>query len=258
VRTAFILVILLSSQLVRAEDAWIATPASNGPVGSRLFSAIGVSASVGIGGIGFDLATPVGRRFNLRAGSQFFSYSTTFQEQGATVNAHLRMQSSHASFDWFPFRNGLRVSPLVVFANNNRGQATAVIPPGETLTLNGENFVSSVADPLRGAGSVDFHKVSPGLSAGFGNIIPRSGKHFTFPVEAGFYYVGQPGLKVSFTGTACDPDVPADVGCESVTQDPGFQQSLAAFIKRNNHNLSYASYFPIFSFGVGYSFRPNR
>jgi hypothetical protein len=35
---------------------------------------------------------------------------------------------------------------------------------------------------------------------------------------------------------------------------PGFQQDLAAFIARNNHNLSYASFFPVFSVGFGYAF----
>jgi hypothetical protein len=36
--------------------------------------------------------------------------------------------------------------------------------------------------------------------------------------------------------------------------DPGFQKDLAAFIARNNHNLSYASFFPVFSAGLAYSF----
>jgi hypothetical protein len=40
-----------------------------------------------------------------------------------------------------------------------------------------------------------------------------------------------------------------------VDQDPGFQQNLAAFIARNNHNLSYASFFPVFSVGFGYAFK---
>jgi len=42
--------------------------------------------------------------------------------------------------------------------------------------------------------------------------------------------------------------------CQSVSQDAGFQQNLAAFITRNNNNLSYASFFPIFSVGFGYAF----
>jgi hypothetical protein len=66
--------------------------------------------------------------------------------------------------------------------------------------------------------------------------------------------VGQPRLKVMFTGSACDPTVPAAIGCQSVKNDPGFQRDLAAFVRRNNNNLSYASFLPILSIGVGYKF----
>jgi hypothetical protein len=66
--------------------------------------------------------------------------------------------------------------------------------------------------------------------------------------------VGQPTLKVDFSGSACDPMYPESIGCQSVTQDSGFQKDLAAFITRNNHNLSYASFFPVFSSGFAYSF----
>jgi hypothetical protein len=224
----------------------------------RPFSQFGIEPYAGVGGIGLNVATAVARKFNLRAGSEFFRYSTTSVDQGANVAVNLRMQSGHASLDWFPFGGHFRLSPLVVFANNNRVRATALVPPGSTVTLNGQDYVSSTSDPLHGAGSIDFRKASPGFTLGFGNIVPRRSGHFSFPVEAGFYYVGQPDLKVSFTGSACDPTQPAVVGCESVNNDGGFQQSLAAFVARNQHNLSYASFFPVFSFGFGYSFQPGK
>lgn len=218
------------------------------------FSRIGIEVHAGFGGGGFDVATPVARAFNLRAGADFFGYSTTFQDQGANVAVNLRLRSGHATLDWFPFRGRFRLSPLVYFANNNRATATALVPAGTSITLNGQDYISSTTDPLHGAGSVDFRKTSPGFSLGFGNLVPRSARHLSMPMEVGFYYVGQPGLKVNFTGSACDPTVPESIGCESVDQDPGFQENLAAFITRNKHNLSYASFFPIFSVGFGYAF----
>jgi hypothetical protein len=222
------------------------------------FSRVGIGLYAGLGGAGVDLATPLARKFNVRAGAEYFSYSTTFQDQGADVAIQLRMQSGHTSLDWLPFGGGFRLSPVAVFANDNRARATALVPPGSTITLNGQDYISSVTDPLHGAGSVDFRKVSPGFTLGWGNIVPRTSSRFSFPVEAGFYYVGQPGLKVSFTGSACDPTQPAAIGCESVNQDAGFQQSLSQFIARNNHNLSYATFLPIFRFGFGYSFPAGR
>jgi hypothetical protein len=220
----------------------------------RPFSRVGIDTHTGFGGAGFDIATPLSRVFNVRAGSDFFSYSTTFQEQGANVGINLHMQSGHASLDWFPFGGRFRLSPVVVFANNNRVLATALIPSGSTVTLNGQDYISSLTDPLHGSGSVEFRKVSPGFTFGLGDIIPRTRSRFSIPVEMGFYYAGQPGLKVDFSGSACDPTQPPAIGCQSVSKDGGFQQNLAAFITRNNNNLSYASFFPIFSVGFGYAF----
>jgi hypothetical protein len=225
-----------------------AYPAAFGP-----FSRIGVDAHAGLNGIGFDVATPIARKFNIRTGGDFFSYSANFQEEGANVAVDLHMCAGHASLDWFPWKS-FRASPIVEFANNNRVRATAVIPPGDNVTLNGQEYISSPTDPLHGTGSVDFRKTSPGFTVGVGNVHPPSGHHFSFPVEAGFYYVGQPRLRVNFTGSACDTTQPPAIGCEMVGDDPGFQQNLSEFIARNNHNLSYASFFPVFSAGVGYAF----
>jgi len=218
----------------------------------RTFSRLGLATRIGFAGTGFDLATPLAKRFNLRAGTDFFGYDTSFQEQGANVGINLHLRSSHAALDWFPLGGHFRVSPQVVFGNNNRILATAIIPSGSTITLNGQNYISSYTDPLRGSGRIDFHKVSPGLSFGFGNVIPRERSHWSVPVEMGFYYAGQPSLQIAFTGSACDPNLSPSVGCQPVSQDPGFQQNVAAFKVRNDHNLSYASFFPIFSVGLGY------
>ena len=239
-----------------AAAGYVKIPPSNSaiPKPFRPFSRIGVASRMGLGGMGFDVATPLSRTFNVRAGSDFFNYGTSFQEQGANLGVNIHMQSGHASLDWFPFGRNFRLSSLVVFANNNRALATALIPSGSNVTLNGQNYISSPTDPLHGSGSVTFRKVSPGLTLGFGDIVPRTKKRVSIPLEAGFYYVGQPDLKVNFSGSGCDPTQPPAIGCQSVSLDRGFQQNLAAFTARANHNLSYASFFPIFSVGFGYSF----
>ena len=221
----------------------------------RPFSRLGVDAHISVGGLGFDVATPLARRFNLRTGADFFGISEGFLEQGAQVQGNLHLLAGHASVDWFPFAGRFRLSPTVVFANNNRLNATVLVPSGSTITLDGTDYISSFTDPLHGAAVIAFRRVSPGFTLGFGNIIPRQKKsHFSVPVELGFFYAGQPYLAVTFTGSACDPTQPPAIGCQSVNQDADFQHDLAAFIARNNNNLSYASFFPIFSLGVGYAF----
>ena len=224
------------------------------PKSTTPFSRIGFAGRFGFSGSGFDVATILSPRFNLRAGSDFFAYSDTFAEEGANVDVNLRLRSGHASLDWFPFGGRFRLSPLVVFANGNQAHGTALIPSGSTVTLGGQDYISSYTDPLHGSGSIGFRKVSPGFSLGFGNIIPRTRSHFSVPVEAGFFYNGQPRLAVAFTGSACDPTQPPAIGCQSVNSDADFQKSLTAFIARNNNNLKYASFFPILSIGLGFTF----
>ena len=221
---------------------------------SVLFHGLGFDVHAGVNGAGGDIALPVARRFNVRVGGDYLRYSGQFTEQGADVDAAVRLGNGRAALDWFPFGNGFRVSPQLVFAIQTRLDATVVIPPGRSIELNGQEFVSSDFDPLHGAATVRTRKTAPGISVGWGNISPHGDRHWSFPTELGFYYIGQPSLTVNFSGTACDPTQPPAIGCEQVAQDPDFQQSLAAFIRRNQHNLSYASFFPIASVGVGYRF----
>jgi hypothetical protein len=230
--------------------------------GIRPFSRIGIEFHLGTTGPGIDIAAPLSRHFNLRASSDFFIVSTSFEEQGVNIAAKMRLQASRTSLDWFPWAGSFRIIPLLVYANNTHLAARAVVPQGETMTLDGNDFVSSVRDPLRGSASVDFRRVAPGISLGFGNLVPRVSEkhhprqaaHFSFPVEAGFFYVGQPKLTVDFTGSACDPSQPQAIGCEPVNQDKEFQTGLAKFETRNRKNLSYASFYPLVSSGIGFAF----
>lgn len=70
-----------------------ATPLISGPASAasyrvampetiRPFSRFGIAEHAGVGGFGFDLATPLANKFNLRVGSNFFNTSATFNEQG--------------------------------------------------------------------------------------------------------------------------------------------------------------------------------
>ncbi len=213
-----------------------------------------VEAVVGLNGVGVYAAKPFNRHVSVRLGGNFTSYSGSFVDEGATVNGSLRFGYGKVALDYYP--NGgngrFHVSPLLVFANNTRVHATVLIDPSEQLDFSGDTYSSSPTDPLRGAGQVDFRKTAPGVAIGWGNLTHGRG-HWAFPVEAGFYYVGQPRLTVDFRGTACDVSHPAN-GCGDITLDQDFQKDLARFIARNNHNLSYAQFIPMVNFGVGYRF----
>ena len=214
----------------------------------------GIGVSVGINGVGIDIAEPLGQHFNVRAGGEYLQYTGNFTDDGAQIGAALKVGGGHVALDYYPWHNGFRISPQVRFAVQTEANVNVIVPAGQQISLDGGEYVSSSANPLHGTGYVNTRKAAPGFTIGYGNLSPRHGAHFSFPVEFGFYYIGQPNLNVTFSGTACDPTQPPAVGCQDVTADAGFQSDLKKFITRQNNNLSYASFFPIASVGFGYRF----
>ena len=222
---------------------------------SQLWKHPGVSLSVGVNGIGIDFAEGIGQHFNVRAGGEYYRYTGDFTSDGAQINAALDVGGGHIALDYFPWHNGFHISPQVRFAIQTDANIHVQVPSGQVISLDGTDYVSSNADPLRGTGYVNTRKAAPGISIGYGNLVPRRlEKHWSFPVDLGFYYIGQPNMNITFTGSACLPQYPQPLGCQTVTTDAGFQADLKAFTARQNHNLSYASFFPIASFGFGYRF----
>ena len=244
------LAVLTAPRVVAQDTSFVART----PVGTtgRTRVAYGLGWHVGVNGAGFDFVSGLSSHLNLRTGLDFFDYSRQFSTSGVPVNANVHLQSGHVDFDWYPRGGRFHLGPRVVFLNNNRFAAQGTVPAGTALTLDGQDFVGSQSNPLEGSGKVSFTPMAPGMTIGFGNLASKKRGHWRLPVEAGFYYVGQPRLEVSFTGQACSPDDPS--ACQDVSQDPDFQASLAKFIARQNHNLSYARFLPILSVGLGYAF----
>ena len=220
----------------------------------RPFSALGIDAKVGANGIGFDVATPLAPKLNLRGGASFFGYTVdNLVEDGFNIKGNLTLRSVNASVDWFPFSNGFRISPGIMLYNGNRFHGTATVPAGSTITLNNTDYTSDPSDPL--VATFDSpnnrfgNRVGPTITTGWGNIIPRSGKHWSVPFEIGFEYISPPKINLGLTGSACSAD-----GCGNVQTDAETQanvQAQQAIINDDIHNLRF---FPILSIGVGYKF----
>lgn len=243
--------VLAVSDLV-AQSANFVSRAPAGTTDRVPFTAYGIDSHVGLNGFGFDFASGLSPRLSLRTGLDFFGYSRQFSTSGVPVDANVHLQSGHIDLDWYPQGGRFHLGPRMVFMNGNKFSGSSTIPTGTTLTLDGEDFTGSQTDPLHGTGAISFAPLAPGMTIGIGNLSSKKNGHWKVPFEAGFYYVGQPRLEVNFRGHACSPDDPT--ACEDVTKDQQFQASLAKFIARQNHNLSYAKFFPILSVGVGYAF----
>jgi len=230
------------------------TPKLVRPKPIRPFSTVAVAVKFGVAGIGFDVATPLAQHFNLRVGGSLFSYSGNFNNDGIDIDGDLKFRSGTASLDWYPFHGGFRISPGLTFYNGNNLNATTFVPPGQSFSLGDANYYSSTTDPVNGTASFYFGKrVDPSITVGFGNMIPRSGHHVSFPFEIGFQYIGVPTLTLNLQGSACIyANIPAS--CAPVQSDPSTEANLRQEEADINSDIRPLRFYPIVSQGVSVRF----
>jgi hypothetical protein len=221
--------------------------AHEGSTGSKMGAAFKLSSL----GLGFEVAGELTRHTNVRGGFNAFSYSRGYDNSGIHYAGDLRWMSGEAHFDYFPFRGGLHLSPGLLVYNANRVTATASAPGGSTLTLNGVGYMSDPANPLTGSAKLDFRKVAPTLMLGLGNLVPRSGKHFSVNLEAGVAFEGSPRIGLNLIGSACTP---AGLNCSNVATNPTIQSNIQGQQTKISNDLSPFKYYPLISLGFGYRF----
>jgi hypothetical protein len=223
--------------------------AVTGPlVDMRPFKTYAVGFTADTLGTGVEIATPLAGSFNLRSSFHFFAFNDPFSIDGIDYTARLHLQSSQTTLDWF-FGKNLHVSPGVLYTNNAMS-APASVAPGKTFVLGNQTYTNSVDDPVTGTSGVIFpHKFAPLLLIGWGNILPRSGKRLTFPIEVGAAYTGASVIAVGLNGTACTTQ-----GCYSFASSQKIQSDLNQEINILNEDLKRYPVFPIASIGVAYHF----
>jgi hypothetical protein len=223
-------------------------PASELPSTSPFHSlAVGLTASTL--GAGFEVATPLSRTLNLRSGINVFSFAYPFIIDGVNYNAQLHFKSTASTVDWFPGHHSFHISPGILYAKNSMS-AIASVGPGQNFELGDQPFLNSVDDPVAGAATVVFpHKIAPMVMMGFGNIIPRSRRHFSIPFEVGVAYTGAPQINVNLNGTACTTD-----GCVSFASNAEAQASMKQEVSDLNEDLKRIPVYPIVSLGFAYHF----
>lgn len=222
----------------------------SGQSSAQPFRTYAVQVKAGVAGIGVDLATPLAKRFNVRVGGSFFSLNNNFNIDGMTINSDLKLRSTAVSLDWFPFNGGFRVSPILTVYNGNSMNATVSVPAGNQFSLGDGDYTSSATDPIHGLASLSFgKKVAPGVTFGWGNMIPRSGKHLSFPFEVGFQYINDPLFSLNLAGTACN-----NQGCDNIATDSEAQANLQQERNDINSDIHPLRFYPIFSLGVAWKF----
>jgi hypothetical protein len=210
--------------------------------------AIGVKASTL--GPGIELAMPVSSKSNVRAGFNVFDFGHTFNSGGIGYNGTLRMRSVETHYDWFPWGHSFHLSPGLMVYNGNKVTANANVPVGQSFTLNNTDYTSAAGDPVNGNGKLTFNKVAPTFLVGWGNLLPRSGRHISVPFEFGFAYVGTPQTTLNFGGSVCSSGAP----CGTIASQPAVQTNILGQQQKINNDVSPFRFYPIVSIGFGYKF----
>ena len=215
------------------------------------FSRLGVGVQAGLLGPGIEVATPLFRGLNLRVGGNFLDFSHSGATSGVNYAANLRLRSAVGSVDWYPWGRSFYVSPGALVYDGNEITGNALIPAGDSFTLNGTDYVSDPADPVNGSGSLKFPRLAPKFTIGWGSLVPRGERHVSFPFEMGFAYLGQPTTVLTFAGSVCDSGMQ---GCQSIASDPTAQANVAAEQQKLQKDANYARFFPLISQGFALRF----
>ena len=227
----------------------IPVPSAKETPATRPFHSAALAIKASILGAGAELATPLSTSFNLRSGFSIINFGYPFSTDGVTYNSQLRLRSSQTTLDWFPTRHGFHISPGILHSRNNIS-SLATVPAGQNFSLGDQSYINSVGDPVNGTMTVVFpHNVSPMLLLGFGNVLPRNGRHFSVPFEFGAAYTGAPVINVNLTGSAC-----ATEGCFSFANNAEAQASLKQEIQTLNEDLKKIPVYPVLSLGLAYHF----
>ncbi len=217
------------------------------PYGPFSHVAFGLTATT-LGG-GVQLATPLGNRLNLRVGGNFVQFQYPFTTDGVQYTPQIKLESGQGTIDWFPGNGEFHVSAgALYFRNGFSGSAN--VQPGQVYTLGDTTYINSVDDPVSGTASLKYdRKVAPMLLIGWGNLIPRTGRHVTFPIEVGVAYMGAPQMTLHLNGTSCTTD-----GCFNNATDPSTLTNIKQEQNQIDNDLRYTTFYPVLSVGFGFRF----
>jgi len=211
----------------------------------------GVGAKFGTLGIGFEGATVVTERSNLRFGFNVFDYHQDKTKDGIDYDADLKLRSVQVTYDQYLTR-AFHVSPGILIYNGNRIDAATAVGAGESFVLGNTRYFSSQTSPIVGSAEMELRKVAPMVLIGFGNVLPRSNRRFGVNFDAGVVFQGSPKSTLSLTGSACT--VSPTVGCLNAGTDPTVQSNVRAEQEQLDDDLRRFQFYPVLSIGVSWKF----
>jgi hypothetical protein len=208
---------------------------------------LGVGVKVGTLGVGFQVGTSLTDRINVRGGANFFNYSDSITQHGVVYNGTLQLRSIETKLDLLVL-GGFRVTPGLLLYNDNGISATASATAGQSFTFGSQTYFSDPNNPLRGTAALTLSKFAPTLGIGFGNLLPRSFRHWSLSTDLGVVFQGSPQFALPVSGNACLQNL---TNCQS-TADPTIQQNVDAERVKIQNDLKPFKYYPEVSIMFGW------
>jgi hypothetical protein len=220
------------------------------PANAQPLPKFGVAVSAGSLGAGIEAATAVSRTTNLRFGYNYFRYdvSGTRSSDNISYNGRLRVESVEVLVDQY-IKGPFHISSGALLYNGFQATGNVNVPSNQVFHLNDVAYTSAAGDPVTGTASIGARKIAPEVLFGFGNLLPRSARHFTFNADFGVAFQGQPNAKLNLGGSVC---ASGNVGCATVASQPAVQANIVAEQSKINSDLKPFQFYPIvrISFGV--------
>ena len=246
----------------KAQDAKADKAAKKAEGHLKPFSAVAFGGGISLMGVNMQAATNMNRYLNLRGTGNFFNYTVNnISTNGFNLNGKVNMATAGVSLDYYPFpKHGFRLSPGALFYNQNQISATATPTPGNSITLNSQDFYADSVNPLNASANLGLNTRQHAFSmtTGWGNMIPRKrGGHVSFPFELGAAFTGVPTLAMTLSGNACTSQADAATNgpsCVNMATNAQAQSDLAAQLAKWRNDLNPLQVYPILSFGIAYDF----
>ncbi len=226
------------------------------------FSSLAVGGGISLMGVNLQAATNLNRHLNVRGSGNFFKYTVNnIDTSGFNINGQVNFASAGASLDYYIFpSHGFRLSPGLLFYNDNQITGSAIGSSSSSITLNSTKYYSETTNPIGmdAALGLNARKQAFTLTTGWGNMIPRKGGHWSFPFELGAAFTGSPSVNVQLSGYGCTNQFDVAINgpsCVNMATDENAQANLNSQVSKWTKNVNALQVYPIFSFGAGYAFR---
>ena len=197
------------------------------------------TGKAGTQGLGGDLVTDIiPTTLNGRLTVAGISADKEDGVEGVDYSFDIQLLTMGALLDWYPLSGGFRVTAGGLL-NFNEIDMKASLAAGETVEIGDESYTGAQVGSLRG--DINFDTFAPYLGVGWGNPLKKNRNPWSFHVDAGVMFQGDPEVNLNASG-----------GTLSNTE--AFQSNLEKEKTNFEDEISKFRFYPVLSLGASYRF----